>query len=113
VISNQDEASSSEVEKESKKEDKASNPISSQSASQIFSYLTPVIKVVSKSESKDSAGIVVNEEKQVEIRKPIELNITDINPNGEVTILFSEKLQSIEDLSKRGMNLTVFNLLKS
>jgi hypothetical protein len=28
-------------------------------------------------------------------------------------IRFSEKLRSIDDLSKQGMNLTVFNLLKS
>jgi hypothetical protein len=49
-----------------------------------------------------------DEEEEKEL-PPVYMNITDIYPNGQVTILFSELFKSLED---QGYNITVFNLLK-
>ena len=50
---------------------------------------------------------------EIEIeRSQIDLIITAISPNGEVTIQFSEKLLSITDFEEQSMNMTVFNILR-
>jgi len=42
----------------------------------------------------------------------INMNITKITPNAEVTILFSEQLMDIKKLESKGINMTVLNLIK-
>jgi len=57
-------------------------------------------------------GTFAYSEEELEQRIPLQMNITSITPNGQVSISFSEKFNSLDDFSAMGLNLTIFNMLK-
>lgn len=72
----------------------------------ILSQLKAKEKEIEVTNEENSEAVTEEEEEE---RDPVQMTITNINPNGKMTILFSEEVYSIQE---QGLNLTTLNLYK-
>ena len=60
--------------------------------------------------SDKNLDFVIEEEE--EVRLPIDIKITDMKPNGELTLYYSEELHSLEKFKDSGLDLEMLNSIR-